>query len=142
MTTEQDLKKIVSPRDHFLLDATAETPWVPQDPRELLLPYLIDTKETPVDNSIDGRRKKAKEVYDGYGKIIKQCEEIKEQISNRCKTVEVPLDSSTHFRVMEAVRRVFGTDGTKITFQMYQRCIEELAKETGRNIPKPGDKTL
>ena len=43
---------------------------------------------------------------------------------------------------MEAVRRTFGTNGTKVTFQMYQRCIEEISKRNDAGIPKPGDKQL
>ena len=38
---------------------------------------------------------------------------------------------------MKSVKRVFGTDGTKITFQMYQRCIEELSKRAEAGVPKP-----
>lgn len=140
--TEQNLKKLVSPKDHAILDATATASWVPQKPQELLLPYISQDTETPKDNSIDARRAKAKTIYDNYGKIIEQCEQLREQISDRCKAVEVTLDPSTHLRVIESVRRVFGTDGTKITFQMYQRCIEELAKESTNEIPQPGGKTV
>ena len=57
--------------------------------------------------------------------------------ANRCKYVSVDLKENDNLAVIKAVRRVFGTDGTKITFQMYQRCIEELAKRSNNSIPKP-----
>jgi len=133
----QNIKKALNPRDHFILDATANSSWVPKKPVDLLLPY-IDEKSEEENNDIKVRKRKAKEIFDGYGKIIEKTKEIKEEIAARCKNVAITLDPSRSLRVIEAVQRVFGGDGRQITFQMYQRCIEELAKSDP--IPKPGEK--
>lgn len=134
---KHDLKDILSPRDKNILDATTGTTWVPNDPAEVLLPYVDESVQEPEKNSTEDRRKKAQQIYDDYGKLSERCEEMKEEIANRCKNVTVDIKSSNNLAVIEAVKRVFGTDGTKITFQMYQRCIDELAKRSNSSIPTP-----
>ncbi len=134
---KHDLIEILSPRDKNILDATTGTTWVPNDPAEVLLPYVDESVQDPEKNSTEDRRNKAQQIYDDYGKLSERCEEMKEEIANRCKNVTVDLKSSNNLAVMEAVKRVFGTDGTKITFQMYQRCIDELAKRSNSSIPTP-----
>lgn len=134
-----DIKTVLNPRDRGILDATSGTSWVPKEPREVLLPYIEESPEEDREE-LDSRLEKAKEVYDGYGKIIERTKELRDEIADRCKNVVVTLDPSRHLRVIEAVRRVFGTDGRQITFQMYQRVIEELSNTTSNSIPNPGDK--
>ena len=82
------------------------------------MPY-IEEGPKPESTDLDTRRTKAKEVYDGYGKIIERSKELRDEIADRCKNVVVTLDPSRHGAIIAAVRRVFGTDGTQITFQMY-----------------------
>lgn len=138
-----DLTAMLRPKDRRILDEDASVSWVPKEPRELLLPYVDETEEEVDRNSIEFRRAKAKEVYDGYGKVIEQCKEIEDEIETQCKNVKVALNPSRHLRVMEAIRRVFGTDGTEITFEMYQACVKALGDISGQNIPDPlsgGDK--
>ncbi len=132
-----NLKDMLKPRDRGILDAQAGTNWVPPDPRELLLPYI--EKDTEVDrSSIEFRRQKAKEVYDGYGKIIEECEVLEAEIEAQSKNVSVTLNPHTHLRVIEAVRRVFpGMDGQTVTFEMYKKCVQALAQTSNENIPKP-----
>jgi hypothetical protein len=134
-----DLKTLLTPRDRHALDATSGSSWVPKEPREVLLPYIEKGPEKD-DTDLDSRRQKAKEVYDGYGKIIETCQELQDEIADRCKNVVVILDPSRHSTIIDSVRRVFGTDGRQITFQMYQRAIEELSAVTGNTIPTPGAK--
>ena len=138
--TTDNLKSMLKPRDRGILDAQSGTNWVPPEPRELLLPYIEEDKEVDR-NSIEFRRNKAREVYDGYGNLITRCKEIEEEIEFQCKEVVVSVNPTTHLRVKEAIQRVFpGSDGKTITFEMYQRCIKELAATSDNNIPKPTDK--
>jgi len=137
-TTTPDLKTMLKPRDRSILDAQAGTNWVPQDPRELILPYMPEQDEEVDRNSIDFRRTQAKEIYDGYGKIIDDCKKLEEEIVAQSKNVTITLNPSTQLRIIEAVRRVFpGSDGKTITFEMYQKCIQALAATSEANIPKP-----
>jgi hypothetical protein len=129
------LTKILTPRDRSILDAQAGTTWVPKEPKDLILPYA-DTVVTPPDRvSTEFRKQKAKEVYDGYGKIIETCLELEDEIEAQCKNVSIPLNSSQHLSVMNAVKRVFGTDGTQITFEMYKQCVQALAALGDKDIP-------
>jgi hypothetical protein len=134
-----DLKTVLNPRDRFTLDATSGSSWVPKEPREVLLPY-IEKSPDQTEDDLDTRRTKAKEIYDGYGEIIEQTQELRKQIAERCKAVVVTLDPAKHGAVIAAVKRVFGTDGRQITFQMYQRAISEMSALSANNIPAPGDK--
>lgn len=120
-----DIKKLLRPDDKAFINATAATNWVPPNPRELLLPYIEDTKPL---TDVEKRREKAKEVYDGYTKLIEDCKQTEAEISERCKEVVIELDESKHFHVIESIERVFGFRTTKITFEMYKKCIEEFAK--------------
>lgn len=138
--TVSRLQDLLKPRDRDILDAQAGTSWVPPDPRELILPYIEE--DTEVDrSSVEFRRKKAREVYNGYGKIIEECKELEAEIEGQSKNVKVKLDPTKHLRVVEAVQRVFpGSDGVTVTFDMYKKCIQALAKTGSDNIPKPGAK--
>lgn len=137
--SKNDLKEILSPRDKGILSTNNGSSWVPNDPIDVLLPYINEKKVKPEENSIEDRRKKARDIYNGYEDIEKQANLLKEQIADRCKHVAVDVSPSEQ-TVVDAIKRVFGTDGTKITFQMYQRCISEMANRSEQSIPKPGDK--
>jgi hypothetical protein len=137
--SNEDLKTILNPRDRFALDATSGTSWVPKEPREVLLPYIEKGPDQTRDE-LDTRRAKAKEIYDGYGEIAERAKELRDEIADRCKNVTVTLNPSIHGAVIAAVKRVFGTDGRQITFQMYQKAITEMSALANSNIPKPGDK--
>ena len=136
---ESELRKILSPRDHSILDAVSTTNWVPKDPAEVLLPYIEEEDKVKDRNSLEFRKQKAKEVFDGYGTLIDTCKQLEDEISEHCKNVKVILDPRTQLATKDAVQRVFGGDGREITFQMYQRCLAELAKITNDNIPDPED---
>ena len=135
-----DLTAMLRPGDRKILDDTPGVSWIPKDPRDLILPYLEEVEEDPDKDSLESRRKKAKEVYDGYGKIIEQCKELEDEIEKQSKNVTVKLNPSNNLRIMEAVRRTFGTDGTKITFQMYKTCVQALGEISGQNIPDLNNK--
>jgi len=137
---EHDLQKLLTPRDRSILDAQAGTSWVPKEPRELLLPYVDSTDKIIDRTSTEGRLQKAKEVYDNYGKIIEECRELEDEIEYQCNTVSITLDPSNNLQVIEAVRRVFGTDGRQITFDMYKKCIKALADSNNKKIPRPRKK--
>lgn len=139
MTNSSRLKTMLNPRDRGILSAEAGTNWVPEEPRELLLPYVEPDEEKEVDRtSIEFRRKKAKEVFDGYGKIAKESEALEKDIESQCKNVRVPMNPSLHLRVIESIKRVFpGHNGSEITFEMYKKCVQALAESSSKNIPNP-----
>ncbi len=133
-----DISTMLRPGDRRMLDESAEVNWIPKNPKDLILPYM-DTSDTSSKDrsSIEFRRKKAKEVYDGYGQIIENCKVVEDEIESQCKNVTVKLNPSNNLRIIEAVRRVFGTDGTEITFAMYKACVQALGAISGQGIPKP-----
>lgn len=133
-----DIESILNPRDIKALDATTQNNWIPKEPRELLLPYM-DQNPLEEESDIDKRRKKAKEVYDGYGELIQSSRKLKEEIANTCKDVSITLKPSSEKAAMDAVKRVFGTDGTKITFQMYRTAIEKLSDLSNKAVPTLGE---
>jgi len=137
---KRDLKSVLSPKDKDILGGTTGTTWVPDDPREVLYPYIPVEESSFEKNGLDDRRQKAQQVVDGYKKIEEECEELKAQISDRCKTVVIDLKAQDNLTVIDAVKRVFGTDGKTITFQMYQKCIEALNDRTNASLPEPTDK--
>jgi hypothetical protein len=123
-----DIKKLLNPSDQQFLDETTGVSWVPKNPRELILPYMSDVPEEEK-KDVDKRREKAKEVVDGYTKIVEDCKRLEGEIEQRCKHVKVPLSRGKHLPVIEAVARVFGLgEVEEITFEMYKVCIRELAK--------------
>lgn len=132
-----DISAMLNPRDRHILDDSPSVSWVPKNPRDLISIY-IEPDDNEDRTSIDSRRKKSKEVYDGYGKIIEQCQVIEKEINAQSKDVVVELKPSNNLRAIDAVKRVFGTDGTKITFGMYKACIAALAESSATNIPNPG----
>lgn len=133
-----DIKKLLNPEDQELLQETAGVSWVPKNPRELLLPYMSDTQNEE-EEGIDKNRQKAKEVVDGYTKIIEDCKRLEGEIEQRCKNVKVTLNRGQHLPVIEAVARVFGLgEVEEVTFEMYKICVKELAKiANNTGVPKP-----
>ena len=121
--------------DLSALDAVSSVKWIPREPRELILPYTSTEEETE-ETEIDKKRRIAKEVYDGYTELSKKCAVLKQEIEDTCKTVEVTLDLSTQLNVSDAVKRVFGTNGQKITFTMYKKAIEKLNELSNNNTAK------
>jgi hypothetical protein len=136
---EAELRRMLSPRDHSILDATSATKWVPPEPADVLRPYIREEDKTKDRTTLAFRQDKAKEVFDGYGKIIEECKQLEDEISDRCKNVKITLNPDNQLRIIEAVKRVFGGDGREITFQMYQTCVSEMAKIANSNIPNPED---
>lgn len=117
------------------LDATSSVKWVPKDPRELLLPYLPKEEELE-ESDIDKRRRKSKEVYDGYTELEEECATLKQEIENQCKNAKVTINPAVELNVMSAIQRTFGTDGKEITFEMYKKALEQLHEISNSNIPK------
>ena len=137
MSSEDRLKKMLSPRDRSILDAEVGTSWIPKDPIELITPYIAEVQKDIDRTSAESRLEKAQEAFNGYGKIIERCKEIEDEIVQQCKNVKVTLKPSNNLSVIAAIKRVFGTDGTTITFEMYKKCIEALARLNNENIPRP-----
>lgn len=124
-----DLKKLLNPNDVELLTESAGVSWIPKEPREVLLPYMSDTPNEEEKSDIETRRDKAKQVIDGYTKVIENCKKMEAEIEERCKDVKIPLNRTQHLRVIEAIGRIFGIgEQEEITFEMYKICIRELAK--------------
>ena len=133
-----DIKQILSPRDQNLLKADAINNWIPKDPTTVISSYVKSTEEDK--KTFDSQKEKAKAVYDGYGTIIDKCKELEAVIEGQCKNVSIKLDPQKHYTVIQSVRRIFGTDGSEVTFEMYKTCIAELAALGANAIPQPGDK--
>ena len=132
------INKPLSPLDRVLLESDSEVQWIPEDPQELVLPYVDQTRLTEEEKSdIEKRREKGKEVYDSYTSIIKECEQMQEKIEVRCKNVVVPIEEETQYNVLEALERVFGIGTKEITFEMYRICIEELDSFSSQALPDP-----
>jgi hypothetical protein len=132
--------KSLSPFDRMLLEQDSEVQWVPENPQELILPYVDQTKLTEEEKTdVEKRREKAKEVYDTYSDVIKECEKLEEKIEQRCSGVVVPIEDPSQYNVVEALQRVFGVGTQAITFEMYKTCIKELDALDNGDIPKPED---
>jgi len=121
-----NIKKLLNVDDKELLAENSGVSWVPENPREVLLPYMSDVPNKEKED-LDTRRKKAQEVIDGYTKVIEDCKRLEAEIEQRCKTVKTPLNKAEHLNVIEAIGRVFGVQTEEITFEMYKICIRELA---------------
>lgn len=130
-----NIKEILNPRDIGILDAQIENNWVPKDPREILLPYAGKEPDDVEKKDIDIRREKAKQVYDGYAKVSDRCDNILADISETCKDVVITLKPASQKNTMDAVKRVFGTDGKQITFDMYKEAITKLAELSKSSVP-------
>jgi len=128
----------ISDFDRMILEQDTTVKWVPDDPEELILPYLQQVKMTEEEKSdLEKRREKAQEAYDGYTDVINQCLALEETLEEKCKDVVVPIDQ-TDSNTRQALARVFGAGVTEITFAMYKTCIQELDRITN-NIPSPED---
>ena len=132
----RDIKSALNPNDIKKIDATAQQNWIPKEPRELLYSYL-EEEDAEASTELDKRRDKANQVYDGYNELAKKANELKQKIALDSKDIKITLNPSNNNSVITAVRRVFGTDGKQITFQMYQEAIATLSKLSKQGIPTP-----
>lgn len=137
----RNIKDILNPNDQDFLNSSRESSWIPKEPKEVLLPYqTAEENFKEEENDIDQRRGKAIKIYNGYSKLIKECEVLEQNIEDQCKTVSVSLDPSNGQRVKEAMARVFGQGlPNSISFDQYKACIKALAA-INNNLPNPGDK--
>ena len=127
----------LSSKDKGIMSAGGQENWIPPDPAELLLPYIEQAPKEELD-TIEKKRAKAKEVYEGYGDVIEKCKELRANITQRCKKVVIPLTEQQHKGVLTALRRIFGfIDVSEITFDMYKIVVEEMQKLNNKTIPKP-----
>lgn len=124
-------------QDRALLELTSKTDWVPPDPADLIAPYMEKMTEEEKKDS-DSRLYKARQVMDGYGKIIERCAELKADIEEKCKDVKVTLDPSQNKDVLDAARRFFRRDVQEITFEMYKTVVHAIANSANENTPGPG----
>jgi hypothetical protein len=122
------INRLLSVDDRKRIETIPGTSWVPEEPQEQLLPYISEEKPKNF-STIDIRREKTQEVLDKYADIITKCKDLEDEISEKCKNVSVVLNPTKHLPVIQAVQRVFGTDGLTITFQMYKTVVQELGKE-------------
>lgn len=131
-----DLKKMLNPDDRDIINATGGTNWVPKEPRKVLLPYKVETSVEEV-LDVDKRRKKSKDVVDGYNVLGNECRRLEAKIEQQCKDVKITLNRAEHLRVMEAMGRVFGQGLlTEVTFEHYKLCVKEFAK-LNNQLPEP-----
>lgn len=127
----------LSLKDKGIMNAGGQDNWIPPDPAELLLPYIEQSPEEELD-TVEKRREKSKQVYEGYGDVIEKCKELRANIAQRCKEVVIPLNEQQHKSVLAALRRIFGfVDVSEITFDMYKIVVEEMQKLNNKTIPSP-----
>lgn len=134
-----NLKKMLNPDDMSTIDATSATNWVPDDPAEVILPYVKATGQGTEEekDEKEQRLERSKEIVDAYSKIIRECRELEAEIENRCAAVKVSLSKNNDLRAMEAMGRVFGIETSEITFEQYKVCVKELAKLNNQAVPNP-----
>ena len=123
MTTER--QGFFSDKDRKILDAVSKSTWVPEEPAELILPY-IEKDDIEGESELDKRRRKSHEVYDGYISLEAQCKQIREDIAKRCQTVSVKIDPDKNFEVLQAARRLFRRDVKEINFEKIKEEYEKL----------------
>lgn len=136
---QSKLSRILNPRDRSILDAQAETVWIPPEPRDLLLPYINEDQGEDDPTGVSTLQTKAKQVFDDYGAVIERCRTLEMEIEQKCKNVKVPIQTSNK-SIADSIKRAFGTNGEEITFDMYKKCIQALAAIGDGNIPTPDDK--
>jgi len=132
-----DTRSPLNPRDISILNAQSGQSWIPKDPVDLVLPYIQKEKEDMTQT--EAKIAKAKRIMDGYKKLEEKSLDLCAIIEDKCKNVVVKLKPADRLSVMEAVRRVFGTEGDQITFEMYKMAIKKFTDISNNNIPKPGD---
>ena len=133
------MPKSLSDFDRMLLEQDTSIKWIPENPEELILPYADQVRLTEEEKTdLEKRREKAKEAYDTYSSVIKECKELEETIEKKCKNVKIPIEQRTQNDVLQSLARVFGAGTTEITFEMYKTCIQELDRIT-YSVPSPED---
>lgn len=130
----EDKTRYFSDYDRKLLEATSKSTWTPPDPIGLILPY-IDTTEIEGETDLEKRHRKSKEVLKGYQRLEAKCKELREEITERCKDVSIPVDPKKDRRVLEAARRIFKRDVREITFEMYKQLVHSMAEIGNKVVP-------
>jgi len=123
-----------SDKDRALLEATSKSTWTPPNPVDLIIPYL-EKDGIEGESDLDKRRRKAKEVMDGYAEVITKCQNLRKFLDEKCADVIVPLDPKKDLRVIESARRVFKRDVSEITFDMYKQIVFLMAKTGNDGVP-------
>lgn len=130
MTSEKS--RLLTEKDRRLLSATSKSTWTPPDPMELILPFRRED-EIKGETDLEKRRRKAREVLEGYQRLEAECKEAREELSRRCKDVVIGIDPSRNRDVLIAARRIFKRDVTEITFEMYKQLVHTMA-EVGNDL--------
>lgn len=131
------LKEALGVGDRRILDASDTTNWIPDEPQELILPYIEQAPEDQDRTSAEARREKAQEVYDKYGAVIETCQRLEDEITERCKEVRIPLNPQEHANTIAALKRTFGiSDATEITFDMYKLVVHAIAAMSNQSLPQ------
>jgi hypothetical protein len=133
-----DINRLLNPDDVEILAGPESINWIPERPRDVILPYIEKSKKEDDPKGIETRRTQAKEVIDGYGRIIEKCKQMESTIEQRCKNVSVTLNKSEHLRVIDAIGRLFGVESEIITFEMYKQCIQRIEELTADRVPSLG----
>jgi hypothetical protein len=133
-----DIKSALNPKDASIINAVSGQNWIPKDPMSLVTPYIDKTKKELT--SAEAKKQKAIRIYEDYGKMEQKCADMCQVIEEECKNVRIKLDPSSRLNVIEAVRRVFGLDGTEITFEMYKMAVKQMTDISNKSVPRPGAK--
>jgi 50S ribosomal subunit-associated GTPase HflX len=127
----QDLKD----KDISILERNIDQKWVPKEPSDLVIPYIDETKKEL--SALDKKQDKAIYVYNKYKEIETEARELCDTIEEECKNVKVSLDPKKELSVMEAIRRVFGTEGDTVTFEMYKVAVQKLTELNNKTLLVP-----
>jgi len=128
------------PNDRNMLEMNPGVTWVPPKPADLLLPYM--EKDPKTENiGVQSRLERAQEILRQYEDIAKKCQQMEDEICERCKKVSVTIDPGNISEVT-ALTRVFGEPGsvnqvTTITFDMYKMAVQALSDMDTALTPLP-----
>jgi hypothetical protein len=133
MTTNR--QGIFSDKDRKVLDATSKSTWIPPDPVDLIIPYL-ENKSIEDESDTDKRRRKTREVYEGYANLESDCREMRDKIAERCKNIKIMISEDKNKVVFDAASRLFRREVKEITFEMYMQIVHGIEQLGKNSIPR------
>jgi len=124
--------RLLTDKDRRLLAATSKSTWAPPDPIDLIVPFSRKD-EVEEETDLEKRRRKSREVLEGYQRLEARCKEAREELSKKCKNVSVEIDPEVNRDILVAARRIFKRDVREITFEMYKQLVHTMA-EVGNDL--------
>jgi len=132
MTTKKS--ELLSDKDRKLLNAVSKSTWVSPDPIDMIVPFSSQD-EIEGETDLEKRRRKSREVLEGYQRLEAKCQEVREDLSKKCEDVVVKIDPEKNRDVLAAARRLFKRDVREITFEMYKQLVHTMAEMGNDLVP-------